>query len=265
MASDSPSIRVDGVTVAYRGSAPAIEGVTFALHGPTICALLGMNGSGKSTLFKAVMGFVRPQAGRVAIDGRDVAWAQRANAIAYVPQTEEVDWTFPVSVRDVVTMGRQGRMGFLRIPSATDRRIVADSLARVGMAGFAERQIGELSGGQKKRVFLARALAQEARIVLLDEPFTGVDLRTEAAITDILRSLRDAGGLILVSTHNLASVPDFCDEAILVNRRLVAAGPLATAFTPAHLDRAFGGTVRIATGSAGPAEPGAALPALAAS
>ena len=265
MASDAPTIRVEDVTVAYRGAGPAIEGVTFGLRGPTICALLGMNGSGKSTLFKAVMGFVRPQAGHVAIDGRDVAWAQRANAVAYVPQTEEVDWSFPVSVRDVVTMGRQGRMGFLRIPSATDRRIVGESLERVGMAGFAERQIGELSGGQKKRVFLARALAQEARIVLLDEPFTGVDLRTEAAITGILRGLRDAGGLILVSTHNIASVPDYCDEAILVNRRLVAAGPLATAFTPGNLDRAFGGAVRIVPGPEPAGEPGATLPALAAS
>ena len=235
------SIEVDGVSVAYRRGSLALDGVSFALRKPGICALVGMNGAGKSTLFKAIMGFVAPTAGRVLICGHPVAWAQRRNIIAYVPQTEEVDWTFPVSVRDVAMMGRQGRMGFLRIPSARDRAVVADSLDRVGMAAFADRQIGELSGGQRKRVFLARALAQQGGIMLLDEPFTGVDLRTEGAITALLRELRAEGHLILVSTHNLASVPGFCDHAVLVNRGLVAFGPIEEAFTPETLSRAFGG------------------------
>lgn len=144
-------------------------------------------------------------------------------------------------VRDVVMMGRQGRMGFLRIPSARDREIVTDSLARVGMAEFADRQIGALSGGQRKRVFLARALARQGGIMLLDEPFTGVDIRTERAIVALLQELRDEGHVIPVSTHNLASVPGFCDRAVLVNRRLVAFGPVAEVFTPANLSLAFGG------------------------
>lgn len=235
------SLEVEGVGVSYRRGVPALEDVTFALRRPGICALVGMNGAGKSTLFKTIMGFLAPTRGRVLICGRPVAWAQKQNLVAYVPQTEEVDWTFPVSVRDVVMMGRQGRMGFLRIPSARDREIVADCLARVGMSEFADRQIGALSGGQRKRVFLARALAQQGGIMLLDEPFTGVDIRTEHAIIALLRQLRDEGHVVLVSTHNLASVPGFCDHAALVNRRLVAFGPLAEAFTPANLSLAFGG------------------------
>lgn len=240
----SVSVAVSHLTVAYRGGHVAVSDVSFALTRPTICGLVGMNGSGKSTLFKAIMGFVEPLRGAVTVCGKPVAWAQQENLIAYVPQTEEVDWTFPVSVRDVVTMGRQGRMGFLRIASAEDRRIVADSLARVGMSDFAERQIGELSGGQRKRVFLARALAQQARIVLLDEPFTGIDQQTEQAIVAILRELKAAGHIVLVSTHDLASVPAFCDQVVMINRVLVAFGPVETTFTQQNLDRAFAGTIR---------------------
>src|SRR5690606_20047653 len=147
----------------------------------TIAGLVGINGSGKSTLFKAIMGFISPSAGEVRIAGLTAREAQRRKLIAYVPQSEEVDWNFAVLVEDVVMMGRYGHMGFLRIPSAGDRRKVDEALDRVGMAGFRHRQIGELSGGQKKRVFLARALAQEGKVILLDEPFTGVDVTTEAA------------------------------------------------------------------------------------
>lgn len=243
LATEAPSIAVSGITVRYRAGNVALSDVSLTLDRPSICGLIGMNGSGKSTLFKAIMGFVTPVAGSVAICGRPVAWAQKANIVAYVPQTEEVDWSFPVSVRDVVMMGRQGRMGVLRIPSAADRAAVAASLERVGMQDFAGRQIGELSGGQRKRVFLARALAQEARIILLDEPFTGVDVKTERAITGILSGLRDAGHLILVSTHNLASVPEFCDQAALIHRSLVAFGPVAEVFTADTLARTFGGAL----------------------
>jgi manganese/iron transport system ATP-binding protein len=235
----APSIEISGLTVGYRGGTVALHDVTLSLNGFTICGLVGMNGAGKSTLFKAIMGFLAPSAGSISISGRPLRWAQKNGAVAYVPQTEEVDWTFPVSVRDVVTMGRQGRMGFLRIPSAEDRRIVSESLERVGMSAYAARQIGELSGGQRKRVFLARALAQEARIVLLDEPFTGVDVGTERAIVDVLQGLKASGQLILVSTHNLGSVPEFCDEVILLNRALVASGPVAEVYTPENLGRTF--------------------------
>ena len=161
-----------------------------------------------------------------------------------MPQSEEVDWNFPVLVEDVVMMGRYGHMNFLRMARAADRAAVDAALERVGMADFRKRQIGELSGGQKKRVFLARALAQDGRVILLDEPFTGVDVNTEEAIIALLRSLRDEGRVMLVSTHNLGSVPDFCDRAVLINRTVLCHGPTAEVFTQANLEKTFGGVLR---------------------
>ena len=241
-----PSLQLDvrNVTVTYPNGNVALREASFHLDGGTVCALVGVNGSGKSTLFKAIMDFVRPVAGQVLIGGRPVRAALRDNLVAYVPQTEEVDWSFPVSVWDVVMMGRYGYMNFLRIPRAEDKRMVEESLTRVGMLDFRERQIGELSGGQKKRVFLARALAQRSRVILLDEPFTGVDVKTETAIIDLLRVLRDEGHLMLVSTHNLGSVPEFCDQVVLVNRTVLAFGPTDEVFTMENLTRAFGGVLR---------------------
>jgi manganese/iron transport system ATP-binding protein len=238
------SLSVRGVTVTYANGHTALIDATFDLGPGTICGLVGVNGSGKSTLFKAIMGFAEPTAGEVLIGGMPVHKALRRNAVAYVPQSEEVDWNFPVLVEDVVMMGRYGHMGFLRIASAKDKEKVAEALDRVGMSDFRHRQIGELSGGQKKRVFLARALAQEGKVILLDEPFTGVDVKTETAIVDLLHELRKSGHLMLVSTHNLGSVPDFCDEVVLLNRRVLAAGPTAKTFTQANLERAFGGVLR---------------------
>jgi len=238
-----PTVRVEALTVAYRGGNIGLSDVSFELQQPTICGLIGMNGAGKSTLFKAIMGFVSPTNGRVEICQQPVKWAQKQNIIAYVPQTEEVDWTFPVSVRDVVMMGRQGRMGFLRIPSARDAKIVMESLIRVGMEAFVDRQIGELSGGQRKRVFLARALAQQSLIMLLDEPFTGVDVKTEHAIITILRELKEDGHIIIVSTHNLASVPDFCDTVMMINSTLIAFGSVSEVYRPDNLGKAFGGAI----------------------
>ncbi len=243
--STSPlSLAVDAVTVAYANGHVALREATFALGGGTICALVGINGSGKSTLFKSIMGFVKPASGRVAINGRPVVDALRRHLVAYVPQAEEVDWQFPVSVADVVMMGRYAHMNFLRIPRAEDRQAVDSALERVEMTAFRERQIGELSGGQRKRVFLARALAQGGRLILLDEPFTGVDVKTEEAIIALLRQLRDEGCIILVSTHNLGSVPEFCDRVVLVNRTVLAAGPTQEVFTEENLARAFGGVLR---------------------
>lgn len=232
------------VAVTYNNGHTALRNASFRLSGGTICALVGVNGSGKSTLFKALMGFVTPSQGRVEIDGRPVREAQKQSWVAYVPQAEEVDWSFPVSVHDVVMMGRYGYMNFLRIPKAADRAAVGESLRRVGMWDFRDRQIGELSGGQKKRVFVARALAQRGRVILLDEPFTGVDVKTEEAIIALLRELRAEGRLILVSTHNLGSVPEFCDQVVLINRTVLAYGPTAAVFTPENLTRAFGGALR---------------------
>lgn len=240
----SLSLEACAVTVAYPNGHTALRDASFRLGPGTIAALVGVNGSGKSTLFKALMGFVRPVGGRISIADGTVEEARRRKLVAYVPQSEDVDWTFPVSVWDVVMMGRYGHMNFLRIPRAEDRRIVEASLERVGMSAFKDRQIGELSGGQKKRVFLARALAQDGRIILLDEPFTGVDVTTEESIIELLRGLRAEGRIILVSTHNLGSVPEFCDHVILVNRTVLASGPLEEVFTEDNLARAFGGVLR---------------------
>ena len=242
--SEPIELQVNNVTVSYPNGTVALRDATFRLVGGAICGLVGVNGSGKSTLFKAIMDFVRPVRGDVLISGRPVSEALRANLVAYVPQSEEVDWTFPVSVWDVVLMGRYGYMNFLRRPRAEDRRIAEESLVRVGMLEFRERQIGELSGGQKKRVFLARALAQRSRVILLDEPFTGVDVATEQAIVALMRDLRTEGHLMLVSTHNLGSVPEFCDQVVLINRTVLAAGPTEEVFTEANLARAFGGVLR---------------------
>ena len=238
------TLDVQGVTVIYNNGHIALQNADFRLNGGTICALVGVNGSGKSTLFKAVMGFVKPVKGSVHIGGEPVETALRNNWVAYVPQSEEVDWTFPVSVWDVVLMGRYGYMNFLRIPSAEDKKIALESLHRVQMQDFRDRQIGELSGGQKKRVFLARALAQRGRIMLLDEPFTGVDVKTESTIIHLLKELREEGHIILVSTHNLGSVPDFCDQVVLINRTVLAFGPTTEVFTEENLSRAFGGVLR---------------------
>jgi len=237
-------IAVRNATVTYRNGHTALRNASFAIPRGTITALVGVNGSGKSTMFKAIVGFVPLAAGKVTILGQPAAEALRQNAVAYVPQSEDVDWNFPVLVEDVVMMGRYGHMNFLRMARPADRKAVDEALERVGMSDYRKRQIGELSGGQKKRVFLAWALAQEGRIILLDEPFTGVDVRTEEAIIALLRSLRDEGRVILVSTHNLGSVPRFCDRAILINRTVLAAGPTAEAFTHANLEKAFGGVLR---------------------
>ena len=237
-------LAIEAITVTYNNGHTALTDASFQLTGGTICALVGVNGSGKSTLFKSIMGMVKPVTGRVALDDLPIRTALKQNLVAYVPQSEDVDWNFPVLVRDVVMMGRYGKMSFLRIPSAEDQRKVDKALSRVGLTELAGRQIGELSGGQKKRVFLARALAQEGRVLLLDEPFTGVDVQTENAIIELLRMLRDEGHLILVSTHNLGSVPEFCDRVVLINRTVLAAGPTATTFTHANLEQAFGGVLR---------------------
>jgi manganese/iron transport system ATP-binding protein len=237
-------ISAEGVTVTYRSGVTALTDASFTIPQGTITALVGVNGAGKSTLFKAIMGFLPLARGKIRLLGLPVREALRQNLVAYVPQAEEVDWSFPVLVEDVVMMGRYGRMGLLRRASTVDRAKVDEALARLGLTDLRHRQIGELSGGQKKRVFLARALAQESRIILLDEPFTGVDVTTEEQIIALLRTLRDEGHVMLVSTHNLGSVPDFCDRTILVKGTVLAYGPTETIFTRDNLERAFGGVLR---------------------
>ncbi|WP_435657371.1 manganese/iron ABC transporter ATP-binding protein [Brucella pituitosa] len=237
-------LNVKDATVTYRNGHTALRNATFNIPTGTITALVGVNGSGKSTLFKAIMGFVRLAKGEITILGLSVKEALKKNLVAYVPQSEEVDWNFPVLVEDVVMMGRYGHMGMMRIPRRADHEAVENALGRVNMLEYRKRQIGELSGGQKKRVFLARALAQDGRVILLDEPFTGVDVKTEEAIVTLLRGLRDEGRVMLVSTHNLGSVPEFCDRTVLVKNTVLAYGPTEEIFTQANLEKTFGGVLR---------------------
>ena len=240
----SDGIRAQNLTVTYRNGQTALTNASFEIPRGTITALVGVNGSGKSTLFKALMGFVPVARGTVEILGQPVRAAMKSQVVAYVPQAEEVDWSFPVLVEDVVMMGRYGHMGFLHRPSDADRAAVDAALARVSMGEYRQRQIGELSGGQRKRVFLARALAQDATVILLDEPFTGVDVKTEEQIIALLRDLREEGRVMLVSTHNLGSVPEFCDRVVLLKGTVLAYGPTVETFTAANLRHAFGGVLR---------------------
>jgi manganese/iron transport system ATP-binding protein len=239
-----PGIAVNDITVAYRNGLTALRHASFSIPRGTITALVGVNGSGKSTLFKALMSFVPLSHGSVEILGLPGRQALKRNLVAYVPQSEDVDWNFPVLVEDVVMMGRYGHMNMLRIPRPIDHQMVTSALERVNMAEFRKRQIGELSGGQKKRVFLARALAQEGQVILLDEPFTGVDVGTEDAIIALLSALRDEGKVMLVSTHNLGSVPEFCDRTVLVKNTVLAYGLTRDVFTRENLELAFGGALR---------------------
>jgi ABC-type Mn2+/Zn2+ transport system ATPase subunit len=236
------SIDIENVTVAYHGKV-ALSSASMQLKAGSICGLVGMNGAGKSTLFKAIMGFVKPSSGRILINGLPIRQVQKQNLVAYVPQSEEVDWNFPVSVNDVVMMGRYGYMNLLRIPQSTDKQIVQDSLERVEMWQMQDRQIGELSGGQKKRTFFARALAQQSTVLLLDEPFAGVDIKTEKMMINLLMELRQKNYTILISTHDLASITTFCDQVVLINRTILAYGNTAEVFTEENLYRTFGGSI----------------------
>ena len=237
-------ITIENLTVIYRNGHIGLKNASFQIPTGTITALVGVNGAGKSTLFKSIMGFLPISSGEINVLGLSVQEALKQNIIAYVPQAEEVDWSFPVLVKDVVMMGRYGHMGFFRNPKPADHDAVQSALARVNMSAFSDRQIGELSGGQRKRVFLARALAQNSKIILLDEPFTGVDVQTEDAIINLLLEMKNEGRIMLVSTHNLGSVPEFCDRAILIKQTVLAHGPTRTTFTRENLELAFGGVLR---------------------
>lgn len=235
------AVTVTGLTVDY-GEVRALDSVDLSVSTGRICAILGTNGSGKSTLFKSLLGLITPNRGTVAIHGHTTTRARRAGLIAYVPQSEQVDWTFPVRVWDVVMMGRYGHMGFTRRPRAADRAAVTDALRRTGLAALADRQIGALSGGQRKRAFVARGLAQDAAVFLLDEPFAGVDAGSQHTITEVLRTMRDHGRTVVVSTHDLAGVPALCDEAILLHTHVIAHGTPTDVLTPQRVMEVFGST-----------------------
>jgi len=203
--------------------------------------------TGKTTLVKAVLGLVRPVSGEVLVGGK--RYSPRSQTIAYVPQRGTVDWDFPTTVADVVTMGTYGRLGWFRRPGKSERADAAAALGRVGMAAFAGRQISQLSGGQQQRVFLARALVQDAPVYLMDEPFQGVDAVTERAIVDILQELRTRGRTVVVVHHDLQTVRDYFDWVTLLNVRKVASGPVAAAFTPDNLRAAYGERAVIPAGA----------------
>lgn len=238
-ASPAPALEVRNLTVRY-GEVLALDSASFALARGRVCGLVGMNGSGKSTLFKAIMGMIRPDAGSVLIDGDPPARARGDGRIGYVPQSEDVDWAFPVSVRDVVMMGRYGHLGISRRPRRADREAVDRALERVELSDYADRQIGRLSGGQRKRAFVARGIAQGATTLLLDEPFAGVDKRSEATITRLLKELANDGHTILVSTHDLHALPALADEAVLLMRRVLMQGAPEAVLQPEALALAFG-------------------------
>jgi ABC-type Mn2+/Zn2+ transport system ATPase subunit len=235
------------VSVFY-GDRPALESVSLSIPHGAQAAVVGPNGAGKSTLFKAMMGLVPLRSGEILIHGRSPA--EYRDPVAYVPQKEEVDWRFPVTVFDVVSMGRYGRGGWLRRISPADREVVETSLQRLDIAGLATRPIGELSGGQQQRVFLARALAQEPHVLLLDEPFTGVDIATREATLELLAGLRARSVTVLVSTHDLDLASGRFEQVVLLNGRLISAGSPSEVFTERHLQQAFGGQMVVVNGKA---------------
>ena len=239
-------LEVRGVTAAY-GDDPVLWDVSFRVPEGRLVAVVGPNGAGKTTLLKVIMGLMRPAAGRATVYGRPFAEARRW--VGYVPQRGSVDWDFPTNALDVVQMGLYGRLGWFRRPGRKEREKAMECLEKVGMAELAGRQISQLSGGQQQRVFLARALAQEARLYLTDEPFAGVDYRTEQAIVGLLRELKAAGGTVVVVHHDLATVPDYFDRVVILNRRLIAEGPVEEVFTRENVADAYGGAVAYLAGA----------------
>lgn len=234
------ALSIESLRVNY-GPLKALTGVTFALEPGRVCGVVGMNGSGKSTLIKAIVGTVR-SSGDIAVYGESARAARRDGLIGYVPQNEGVDWDFPLNVADVVMMGRYGRMRWTRRPRPDDVEAVDRALDMVGVPDLRDRQIGALSGGQRKRVFIARAIAQGARLLLMDEPFAGVDKPSETAIVSLVRKLAAGGAAILVATHDLDGMSELCDEALLLLREVVFHGDVEDALQPENLGRAFGMT-----------------------
>ncbi|WP_449278770.1 metal ABC transporter ATP-binding protein [Leucobacter sp. GX24907] len=234
-----PAIEVHDATVRY-GEVLALDSASLVVGSGRVCGLIGMNGSGKSTLFKTIMGIVAPETGSVRIGGGSSSRARRDGIVGYVPQSEAVDWAFPISVREVVMTGRYGRMGFSRRARRIDHEAADRAIERVGLTDLADRQIGRLSGGQRKRAFVARGIAQGASVLLLDEPFAGVDRTSEAMITRLLRELADEGATVLVSTHDLHALPRLADEAILLMRRVLMHGDTSEVLRPENLALAFG-------------------------
>jgi manganese/zinc/iron transport system ATP- binding protein len=242
MHDSSPPLEIHDLTVAYHKK-PVLWGIDLEVPRGKLIGIVGPNGAGKSTLIKAVMGLVPISSGWVKIFGQPVK--KNLQRVGYVPQRESVDWDFPVSVMDVVLMGRYGRVGLIKRPTKEDREVARACLEKVHMLPYANRQISNLSGGQQQRVFLARALAQESDLYFMDEPFSGVDAATESAIITLLHELRERGKTMLVVHHDLPTARQYFDMLILLNMRLVAFGPTAEVFTQELLQTTYGGRLTI--------------------
>lgn len=238
----APPVEIHDVTVAYDRK-PVLWDIDITIPQGKMVGIIGPNGAGKSTLIKAMLGLLPLASGKIEIFGQPPS--RQRELVGYVPQRETVDWDFPVTAKDVVLMGTYGRLGWFRRPGRAERALADECLEKVGMEAFAHRQIHRLSGGQQQRVFLARALAQEAEIYFLDEPFGGVDAATEQAIVVTLKQLRAAGKTVLVVHHDLQTVADYFDWVVLLNLRLVAAGPTETTFTAEHLHATYGGRLTV--------------------
>jgi anchored repeat-type ABC transporter ATP-binding subunit len=242
----SPALHVRDLRVSY-GAQPVLEDLTFNLAAGQLAGIIGPNGAGKTTLLKAILGLVAVERGTIAVNGRRPE--RRGGAVAYVPQRDAVNWRFPASVADVVLMGRYGRLGWLRRPGAVDRAIARRCLEQVGMQDYAARPIAELSGGQQQRVFLARALAQEPEVLLLDEPISGVDAPTQESILRILAELAAQGKTLLLTTHDLRGNTEYFDRLLALNRRLIALGPVEQVLTPNVLMQTYGTRIVLADGT----------------
>jgi manganese/iron transport system ATP-binding protein len=240
----APALELSHLSAGY-GRARAIEDVTASIVVGQRVALVGPNGAGKSTLFKAIVGLLTPLSGHVLINGQPAH--ETHQVVAYVPQFEDVDWDFPVSVMDVVIMGLARQIGWFRLPNNHHRQAALNALERVGLAAYAQRQIGELSGGQKRRVFIARALAQGASVLLLDEPFSGVDALAQQTLFEILDKLREDCVTVLLATHDLNLVSTHFDALLILNKRKIAYGTPAEVFKPALLAEAFSSQIALWT------------------
>lgn len=233
----NPILQVSQLSVNY-DKTPVLWDVNCSIPAGQLVGIIGPNGSGKTTFIKTILGLVSPISGKIHFDGKPLKSVRKQ--IAYVPQRESVDWDFPITARDLVLMGRYGRLGLFRWPRQADRAAADYYLETVGMASYADRQISQLSGGQQQRVFIARALCQEADIYLMDEPFSGIDVASEAAIVKVLKNLKDNGKTVFVVHHDLNTVERYFDWLIILNMRLIASGKTEDVFTPEHLNAAYG-------------------------
>ncbi len=238
----TPALELHDLTVSY-AKKPVLYGVDVQVPQGALVGIIGPNGAGKSTMIRAIMGLTPASSGWVQIFGE--TFEKSRHRVGYVPQREQVDWDFPVNVMDVVLMGRYGRRGWLRRVTKEDKKIAEESLDKVGMLPFRNRQIANLSGGQQQRVFLARALAQQSDLYLMDEPFAGVDATTERAIVTLLQDLQSQGKTILVVHHDLTTAKEYFDHMLLLNMRLVAFGKTEDVFTMEQLQKTYGGRLTI--------------------